>query len=316
MAVGDSMSAVHVAAAVLLAPDGRVLLAQRPEGKVYAGYWEFPGGKVEPGETPRHALARELEEELGVHPVRVYPWVTQSFVYPHAHVLLHFFRVLSWQGELHGREGQAFAWCDPQRMDVGPMLPANTPVMAALRLPSEYAISNAEQVGEAAFLAALERRLAGGLRLVQFRDRTLAPDARERLARAALARVRAHGARMLVNGDALLADRIGADGVHTPAADLARLATRPSLPLCAASCHDAEELARAQALGFDFVVLGPVQPTASHPGARPLGWERFAAIAGGSPLPVFALGGLVPRDLEAAWAHGAHGIAMIRGAWS
>lgn len=310
------MSIVHVAAAVLVARDGCVLLAQRPEGKVYAGYWEFPGGKVEAGETPRHALARELEEELGVHPLRVHPWITQSFVYPHAHVLLHFFRVLAWQGEPHGREGQAFAWCDPQRMDVAPMLPANAPVMAALRLPGEYAISNAELVGENAFLAALERRLSAGLRLVQLRDRTLAPDARERLAQAALLRARAHGARMLVNGDERLAMRIGADGVHYPAADLARLARRPSFPLCAGSCHDAGELARAQSLGMDFVVLGPVLPTASHPLAEPLGWDRFDRIAAGSTLPVYALGGLSPDDLETAWDHGAHGIAMIRGAWS
>jgi 8-oxo-dGTP diphosphatase len=308
-------SIVHVAAAVLIAPDGKVLLAQRPEGKVYAGYWEFPGGKVEPGETLLHALARELEEELGVHPCRVYPWLAQSFVYPHAHVRLHFFRVLSWEGELHGREGQAFAWCDPWRMDVAPMLPANAPVMAALRLPHEYAISNAEQVGCEAFLAALEGRLAAGLRLVQLRDRTLTPGTRERLARAALARVRAHDARLLINGDEGLAERIGADGVHYPAARLAELASRPPMALTAASCHNRAELERAQCLGLDFVVLGPVKRTASHPDATPLGWQRFEQIAAGSVLPVFALGGLGPDELDTAWAHGAHGVAMIRGAW-
>jgi 8-oxo-dGTP diphosphatase len=309
------MSLVDVAAAVLVASDGRVLLAQRPEGKVYAGYWEFPGGKVERGETPRHALARELEEELGVHPERVYSWLTQSFVYPHAHVRLHFFRVLAWRGAPHGREGQALAWCDPQRMDVAPMLPANTPIMAALRLPHEYAISNAEDVGVAAFLAALERRLEDGLRQVQLRDKGLPAPARDRLAREALALTRAHGARLLVNGDAGLARRVGADGLHCPATQLALLDARPPFRLCGASCHDAAELARAQSLGLDFAVLGPVQPTASHPNAVPLGWDRFRTIAAGSALPVYALGGLGRDDLETAWAHGAHGIAMIRGAW-
>jgi 8-oxo-dGTP diphosphatase len=310
------MSVVDVAAAVLVAPDGRVLLAQRPEGKVYAGYWEFPGGKVERGESLRGALARELEEELGVHAKRVYPWLTQSFVYPHAHVRLHFFRVLSWCGELHGREGQAFAWCDPERMEVAPMLPANTSVMAALRLPAEYAISNAEVVGERAFLEALERRLAQGLRLVQLRDRTLARHARERLARAALERTRTSGARLLVNGDEALAKRIDADGVHYPSAQLARLATRPDFALCAASCHNEEELAQTQALGLDFVVLGPVRATASHPGAAPIGWMRLAQLVAGASIPVFALGGLTRSDLEMAWEHGAHGVAMIRGAWN
>jgi 8-oxo-dGTP diphosphatase len=310
------MSVVHVAAAVLVASDGRVLLAQRPAGKVYAGYWEFPGGKVEPGETPRDALARELEEELGVHPQRVYPWLTQSFVYPHAHVRLHFFRVLAWHGDLHGREGQAFAWCDPQRMDVAPVLPANTPVMAALRLPHEYAISNAEQVGDDAFLDALSHRLRGGLRLVQLRDKALPAETRERLAVRALALVRAHSGRLLVNGDEALAARIGADGVHYTAAQLARLPARPPFPLCAASCHGARELAQAGSLGLDFVVLGSVHQTPTHPHEPALGWSCFASLAADGTLPVFALGGLARVDLETAWEHGAHGIAMIRGAWA
>jgi 8-oxo-dGTP diphosphatase len=309
------MSVVDGAAAVLVAGDGRVLLAQRPEGKVYAGYWEFPGGKVERGETPRHALARELEEELGVHPERVYPWLTQSFVYPHAHVRLHFFRVLAWRGAPHGREGQAFAWCDPQCMDVAPMLPANTPIMSALRLPHEYAISHAEEVGAPAFLAALERRLGDGLRLVQLRDKGLPEGMRERLALDALARARAHGARVLVNGDPALAQRVGADGLHCPAAQLAQLHARPAFPLCGASCHDAAELARAQSLGLDFAVLGPVRRTATHPDAVPLGWDRFRTLAAGSAVPVYAIGGLGRDDLETAWTHGAHGIAMIRSAW-
>jgi len=95
---------VRVAAAVLLRPDGQVLLAQRPAGKPYAGYWEFPGGKLEPGETPRHALDRELDEELGIIVRRATPWLVQEFVYPHAHVELNFFRVFEWEGELASRD--------------------------------------------------------------------------------------------------------------------------------------------------------------------------------------------------------------------
>jgi len=309
------MSVVDVAVAILIRGDGAVLFAQRPAGKVYAGYWEFPGGKIEPGESARAALDRELEEELGVHLERAYPWIMQTFTYPHATVRLHFFRVVAWRGEPHGREDQAFAWRSPQRMDLAPMLPANTPLLDALKLPCEYAISNAVDVGASAFLAALDVRLAAGLQLVQLRDKTLPADARERLARAALARTRAHGARLLVNGDEALAHAVGADGVHFTSGQLARLRERPGFALCAASCHDATELARAAALGLDFVVLGPVHPTPSHPDATTLGWERFASLVAECSLPVFALGGVAQRDLETAWAHGAHGIAMVRGAW-
>ncbi|MCX7891638.1 MAG: Nudix family hydrolase [Burkholderiales bacterium] len=311
------MSIVDVAVAVLVRADGAVLLAQRPEGKVYAGYWEFPGGKVEPGESVRAALERELVEELGVRPERAYPWVTQTFAYPHASVRLHFFRVTAWHGEPHGRENQRFAWSGPGGFDLEPMLPANAPLLRALAIPFEYGISNAAAVGSRAFLDALERRLAAGLRLVQIRDKSLAPGDRERIARDALARVRAvAGARLLVNADEALARRIGADGVHYTAGQLAVLEERPDFALCAGSAHDAAELARAAALGLDFAVLGPVKATPSHPGAATLGWEAFGALAADCPIPVFALGGITRADLETAWLHGAHGIAMVRGAWA
>ena len=307
---------IDVAAAILIRPDGSVLLAQRPEGKVYAGYWEFPGGKVEPGESLRAALDRELVEELGVRPERAYPWVTQTFAYPHATVRLHFFRVTAWQGEPHGRENQRFAWSMPGRYGLEPMLPANTPLLEALAIPFEYGISNAADVGERAFLAALDRRLAGGLRLVQIRDKQLPADTRERLVREALVRVRRfEGARLLVNGDEGLARRAGADGVHFTAGQLAALHARPDIALCGASAHTAAELTHAASLGLDFIVLGPVKPTPTHPGAATLGWEGFGALAADCAIPTFALGGLVRADLETAWTHCAHGIAMVRGAW-
>ncbi len=104
---------VEVAAAVIQRADGSFLLAQRPQGKVYAGYWEFPGGKVEAGERAAGALARELNEELGVVVETAYPWITRVFTYPHATVRLNFFRVTWWRGEPHPREHQAIAWQPP-----------------------------------------------------------------------------------------------------------------------------------------------------------------------------------------------------------
>src|SRR5262249_52259247 len=171
---------IEVAAAVIQRADGRFLLAQRPRGKVYAGYWEFPGGKIEPGEPPERALARELHEELGTDMERAYPWVTRESVYPHGHVRLNFFRVLAWRGEPQPREDQAIAWQALEAPSVSPMLPANAPVLASLTLPHEYAITDAARLGTAPMLAALERRLEQGLKLVQVREPELAPSARER----------------------------------------------------------------------------------------------------------------------------------------
>ena len=146
---------VEVAAAVLQKPDGSFLLAQRPKDKIWAGYWEFPGGKLEPGETPRHALVRELREELGIEVETAYPWITRVFTYPHATVRLSFFRVTQWHGEPHPHEGQEFAWQAPGGAKVAPILPANAPVLRALELPPLYAISNVKELGEEVFIARL-----------------------------------------------------------------------------------------------------------------------------------------------------------------
>ena len=99
-------------------PDGCFLLGQRPAGKVYAGYWEFPGGKVEAGEAPLPALARELREELGIEVETAYPWLTRDYDYAHAAVRLRFFRVVRWSGSLHGRERQRFVWQSPDAITV------------------------------------------------------------------------------------------------------------------------------------------------------------------------------------------------------
>jgi len=312
---------VEVAAAVLQCPDGSFLLAQRPSGKIWAGYWEFPGGKIEPGETPFHALVRELREELGIEVETAYPWITRVFAYPHATVRLNFFRVTEWRGELHPHEGQEFTWqhfsCKKERAGspVSPMLPANAPVLRALELPALYAISNAADWGVEEFLRRLEHALGNGLRLVQLREKHLPREALRELALRMLPSLQAHGAKLFLNADVELAQEVGADGVQLTAAQLAALHERPSVNWCGASCHNMDELRRAEVLGCDFALLGPVLPTLSHPGAPHLGWEKFSRIVAGASIPVYALGGLTHDDMQVAWHHGAHGLALLRQAW-
>jgi 8-oxo-dGTP diphosphatase len=306
---------VRVAVAVLLRPDGRVLLAQRLAGTPYPGYWEFPGGKLEAGETPYDALRRELEEELGIRVLRAAPWLVRRYAYAHAHVELNFFRVFAWDGEPGGRDGQAIAWQMPGAFDVTPLLPANAAISSALELPPVYGISMAEELGEAVFLQRAQRALAGGLRLIELREKAWPVERLQRLADRLLRLADAAGARVLLNGEATLARRLGCAGVHWTSAALRDASGRPAAMLCAASCHDEAELARAAELAIDFAVLGPVAPTPSHVGIAPLGWPRVAALLRAPPLPVYALGGLDHAALDTAIAHGAHGIALRRGAW-
>ncbi|HEU4709185.1 MAG TPA: Nudix family hydrolase [Methylophilaceae bacterium] len=306
---------VDAAVAVLLRSDGQVLLGQRPEGKPWAGWWEFPGGKIEEGESPLHALQRELDEELGTQATEVYPWLTRRFDYPEKTVNLHFFMVRDWTDDPHGREGQQLSWQDPAALTVGPMLPANEPILAALMLPPVYAITNLAEAGETQFLTQLQHALKNGLKLIQIREKQLERDALYRFAEKVLGMARPYGTRVLVNGNVGLARALGADGVHLSSSQLMALQARPEKLLCAASCHNAAELVQAQKLGLDFVVLGPVLPTRSHPDAETMGWENFGRLVENCSIPVYALGGLQPKDLTAAWQAGAHGIAMQRGIW-
>ena len=290
------MKVVEVAAAVILRPDGSFLLGRRPSGSFYPGYWEFPGGKVEANETPREALLRELQEELGIAVDAAYPWITREFSYEHAEVRLHFFRVLRWSGELQELQHDALAWQRADAVTVSPLLPANAPVLAALALPDFYAISHAGEIGVDRQLEALTRALDHGLRLVQLREAGLATAQRAAWVHAAVDLCHGYDARVLVNGDMALANDAGADGVHLTASQLLSLSRRPDFPLVAASCHDAGELAQARRLGLDFVVLGPVKETASHPGRPGMGWAAFGSLAADYPLPIFALGGLARED--------------------
>jgi len=312
----NPQKSVEAAVAVILREDGQVLLAERPQGKPWAGWWEFPGGKIEDGEAPFHALQRELHEELGIEAIEVYPWLTRTFSYPERTVKLRFFTVRSWLGEPHGREGQHIRWQNPAALEVSPMLPANAPVLEALRLPPVYAITNLSELGKQRFFAALKGALQNGLRLVQVREKQLDTAALEALTAQVVSLCQPYGACVLLNGDAALARRAGADGIHLPAARLMLLEERPQGLLCAASCHNTEELAQAARLGLDFVLLSPVMRTLSHPDTASLGWAEFSRMVGEYPLPVYALGGLQPHDLTIAWTHGAHGIAMQRAVWA
>jgi 8-oxo-dGTP diphosphatase len=312
----NGASIVRVAVAVLQRPDGRVLLAQRLPGTPYPGYWEFPGGKLEAGESAPAALARELKEELGIEIVRAAPWLVQRYAYAHAHVELNFFRVFAWRGEPRGRMDQAIAWQAPGAFDVTPLLPANAAILRALELPPIYGISMAEDLGEEVFLRRAQTAIADGLQLIQLREKSWPVERLRRLADRLLPIAQAAGARVLLNGDPALALQLGCAGVHWTAVALRRATARPEGMLCAASCHDSAELARAAKLGLDFAVLGTVAATPSHPDAEPLGWARVAELLRATPLPVYAVGGLSRNDLDTAVAHGAHGIALRRAAWN
>jgi len=308
---------IHVAAGAIADADGRILIARRPDGVHQGGLWEFPGGKLMPGETPRQALDRELAEELDIRVTAARPLICIRHDYGDRRVLLDVHRVTAYEGVPEGREGQPLDWVLPQDMQPDLFPAADRPIITALRLPSRYLITGADPHDRDGFLARLDASLAQGIELVQLRAHELNDQAYAALAEASIVLCRAAGVPLILNRSPAIAAGLDADGVHVPAAQLRRLGERPLLAdrLVGASCHDAGELALAAALDFDYALLSPVAVTASHPGALPLGWAGFARLVASAVLPVYALGGLGPGDLELAFAHGAQGVAGISGFW-
>ncbi len=317
-----SRKVIEVAAGILVDPRGRVLLMQRLPGKHLAGRWEFPGGKVEHGETIAQALVRELDEELGVEVLASAPLISIPWHYPEKSVRLHALRVIAWNGEPRAREGHPLRWVAARDMDATGMPAADAPILAALRLPPYYVISGVRREGSASFFGRIDSRTGRSAKndsdplLLPLRQLRLSQASREETKGVVLDALSDNPdlrRSLLLSHDIALARELGV-GVHLRAAQLRELHERPlaSDVWVGASCHDAGELELAATLGADFATLSPVNPTASHPEAVPLGWERFAQLVADARLPVYALGGVGPGDLDHARAAGAQGTAGIR----
>lgn len=311
------MKRVHVAAAVIRGMDGRILIAKRPQDKHQGGLWEFPGGKVEEGEAVSVALARELEEELAIRPTAARPLIQIRHDYPDKQVLLDVWEVTAFTGEPHGAEGQPLAWVSERQLLDYEFPAANRPIVAAARLPQRYLITP-DALDNAELLGGVRAALAQGVRLIQLRAPNMF-DAQYRDLAVDIQGLCAGKAQLMLKGPLEWLGDFPAAGWHLTAEQLRKYAAHgrpfPEQRWLAASCHSAEELALAMQMGVDFVTLSPVQATATHPEAQPLGWEAASELLMQCNLPAYLLGGVGPDDIERAWQIGAQGVAGIRAFW-
>ena len=310
-------TAVHVAVGIFLNRD-QVFITRRDSNVHQGGKWEFPGGKCNPGEPVLAALKRELHEELGIEVESAIPWTQVHHVYSDREVLLDVWQITAWRGDPHGREGQEVRWCSIRNLPALDFPEADLPILRRLWLPSLYLISDATRFGKEKFLEMLERTLKAGARLIQQREPSMSQPEFRAYAGTVAALCHRYGARLLLSADPAVVEECGA----RRRANSRRLMALDRRPLgnalfVAASCHNREELRQAVRLGMDFAVLSPVAATASHPGIVPLGWDKFRALCGSVPLPIYALGGMRPGDhLGVARNAGARGIATVSGIWS
>ena len=306
---------LDVAAGVILNESGQILIAQRPDHLHQGGLWEFPGGKLEARETPRQALDRELQEELDIQVESASPLMTLRHDYPDRRVRLHVWRVERFSGAPQGLQGQPITWVSKSDLPGYEFPAANGPIVTAARLPDRYAIVDGPGEDGEDFMAKIEEHANRDIEMIRLRASRLRSADYLALARRAANFCKERGIALLVNGSATLSEAAGAAGLHLRSDELMCLSRRPlgSTQWVAASCHDAAQMEHAGRIGVDFVVLGPVLPTATHPEVPPLGWGRFARLVEAARLPVFALGGLSESHMDEAKQAGAQGVAGIRG---
>jgi len=305
---------VHVAVGVIHGEDGHILIARRAAKQHLGGLWEFPGGKVEAGESVSEALSRELNEELGIVVGRQSPLCKIRFDYPDKSVLLDVWHVHDFSGEPQGLEGQPLRWVRARELQASDFPEANRAIIRALSLPDFFAIVPVDlQKPEPDALVAL-----GRIRSNSPADTLLRWRAGEQIPSAeTMANIHDQNVRLIVDlcdaADQRWQQLAGISGVHANRHVLRELERRPVADdlLFGASCHNLEEVQKASMLGADYILLSPVQQSQSHPDQAGMGWEKFRELAAASDCAVYAMGGLQKADLDTARACGARGIAGI-----
>ncbi|OED41270.1 hypothetical protein ACH42_14460 [Endozoicomonas sp. (ex Bugula neritina AB1)] len=309
---------VHVAVAVIYGDDGRILVARRPEDKHQGGLWEFPGGKVEPGETIQKALQRELQEELAIQVSEFKPLIRVRHDYPDTSVLLDTWEVSGISGKPRGNEGQAIQWVDISQLQTLQFPKANQSIIQAIQLPDHYMVTGwFEDTAE--LFSKVRMQCSKGIRLVQFRALWLSQEQYLTVASELSVLVKEFGGRLMLKGVPNLLKNPWCAGLHLTSEQLMSgegLKKYHDNQWIVASCHNRAELSQAEKIGADFVTLSPVKKTKSHPDTAPLGFNSAAQLTESTSLPVYWLGGLTITDISRVKPSGAQGVAAISEFWN
>lgn len=309
------MARIHVAVGVICQGD-EVLIAQRVGDRFLTDLWEFPGGKVEAGETSYQGLQRELLEELNIKVTAATPLITVPFEYPDRSVLLDVWLVSAFDGSPRGNEGQPVQWTDKNKLRGIDFPEANRVIIDALLLPRKLAVSAQAKDMREYFerIEQLKTKGAEGL-LIRSLPET-EPDCLDQV----LDKLSELQLAAIVHNNVIgLVGSIERDisALHLDSRMLLEIKERPpAYRYVGASCHSIEELQKAQQLGLSYALLSPVLPTASHPGQPQLGWQGFGDLVAQMQIPIYALGGVSHNDFSMAVGLGAQGVCCLRDYWT
>jgi|TARA_B110000003_G_scaffold133601_1_gene135576 8-oxo-dGTP diphosphatase len=307
-----------VAVGILKDSDGKYLLGKRLDSQSWAGWWEFPGGKLETNENPSEALKREIYEELGVTINKYRQWTTRRVIEKNKITILYFFLITSWTGMVEGMEGQKLQWVDFKTYNATKVLPPNQVIQHALKndLPDIYAITDFQETSSDNFFQALKRQVDDGLRLIQIREKNLTATELEALITRIKIILKHTNVRIIINSNISLAYKYQLDGVHLNSKQLYELKYFPKDLLVGVSCHSAKDLEVAEEKNADFAVLGSVKETLTHANLKPIGWKKFNKLVDNSNIPIYSIGGMTNNDIPSSFNFGAIGIASQRGIWT
>jgi len=309
---------VHVVVAVIINEARQVLVSLRHQGAHLGGLWEFPGGKVEAGESALNALKREMHEELGISVFNACPYKKIKYQYPDISIMLDIWQVMAYTGKPQGAEGQIIKWQAIENLNINHFPQANVGLIQSLQLPDQYLITGHFENTQD-FKLKLQQSLANGISLVQLRSKRSSQEEYKTLVKISSQLCQKYKAKLLLNTNIELFNEIGqmSQGLHLSSHLLNICKTRPVEEgvWLSVSCHTSADIEKAMQLQANIILLSPVKATTSHPGVKGIGWKAFAELVSEINIPVYALGGMLQMDLSDARSSGAQGIAAISSLW-
>jgi len=306
----------QVAVGVIKNNRNEILISKRADHVHQGGVWEFPGGKIEPEETARHALARELKEELGIDCLSIKPLIDIEYDYGDKKVCLITFIVDRFSGQPAGREGQKIQWVAESELSDYSFPAANLVIMHKLQLPEWIQITGQYHTVDDLIMKS-EHCIRNGVNMINFRAHHLDDALYEQHARQLKQLCNDHGVRLIINRNLALFEKIDADGLHVNSVEVKKYSSRPvdDEKYFSVSCHHIAELSNAQILGADYCLLSPVRRAISHDAGDPLGLQVFEQYCKQVNISVYALGGMYKEDIGRVQELGGAGIATVSEFW-
>lgn len=304
------MKTIKAVVGVLRNPANEILIAKRQAHQFMGGFWELPGGKIEPGESDQQAIIRELKEELSIIVTDLSIHQTMIYQYTDRIVELSIYTINQYQNTPEGIEGQAIAWASIKNLPQYKLLPTMAAFINSITLPNKYWITPSSNHHSEAWTRKFDEKLKQGISLVQLRSKV---DINSNFIEELYNKCAQNNVKLLLNIPNKTFKESYCNGWHLTTSEMLKMNNRPCAnnKLLGTSTHNLTEALKAQAMGADFVVISPVQATQTHPDTIPIGWDAAIEVVDKLNIPVYFLGGMTLNDLDKTLKLGAQGIAGV-----